>query len=67
MQGEHLNTDGFSVLALFKKKKNFYGNRKDITAVKLQFCFIIRSFKKTKSQHSNLGLLISVRVTMSCF
>lgn len=66
MQGEHLNTDGFSVLALFKKKI-FYGNGTAITAVKLQFCFIIRSFKKTKSQHSNLGLLISVRKIMSRF
>lgn len=65
MQGEHLNMDGFSALTL--KKKIFYGNQGTITAVKLQFCFIIRSFKKIKSQHNNLGLFNIVRKIMSRF
>lgn len=42
MKGEYLNMDGFSVLALLKKKKKknlFYGNQGTITAVKLKILF----------------------------
>lgn len=77
MQGERLNMDVFSVLALLKKskkhktknnnKKLFYGNRGTITAVKLQFCYIIRSSKKIKFQHNNLGLFNSIKNITSRF
>lgn len=41
MKGEYLIMDGFSVLALLKKKKKnlFYGNQGTITAVKLKILF----------------------------
>lgn len=65
MKGEHLNMDVFSVLVLLKKI--FYGNQGAITAVKLQFCYIIRSFKKIKSEHNNLELFNIVRNIVSWF
>jgi hypothetical protein len=47
--------------SLLHLKKIFYGKGTAIAAVKPQFCCIIRSFKKTESQHNNLGLLISIQ------
>ena len=69
MKGEYLIMDGFSVLALLKKKKKTSSmeTKEPSQLLNWKFCFIIRNLKKIKFWHYNLGLLKNVRKIISWF